>query len=325
MDFGLQVTNFEFPRLRDVAQMAEGLGFTILYLPDHVVHEGPERQLNPEHLSYDVMVQAAVMAEATKRVRVGHLVLCNLFRHPVFTAQGITTLDHVSGGRAIAGLGTGWTETEFRMTGLPYPDITTRLRMLDEALTVCRSLWTNEKTTFEGEFYRLREAILWPKPIQKPHPPIVLGGSGRGLLRLAAKHADVLNVISEVGKGGYISMKGVAKLDPASFLGKVRFVREEAKRLGRDPKAIRMSNVCFTTIVTDSTAATQAIAQNMAGMFGTSPEAILQAPLVLVGTPDECIAELKRRRREWEVEEFVFAFAGEEVVKRLATEVLPHV
>ena len=325
MRFALQMMNLEFSELRDVAQLAEGLGFHVLYLPDHIVYEGPERQSDPHHLAYDVMVQAAVIAEATRRVRVGHLVLCNLFRHPVITAQSLVTLDHVSEGRALAGLGTGWTETEFRMTGIPYPDIGTRLRMLDEALTVMRSLWTRETTTFEGEFYRLREAILWPKPRQTPHPPIVLGGGGRGLLRVAARHADVVNIISEVGRDGYIKMANVAKLDPASFQGKVRFLREEAARHGRDPKAIEMSDVCFTTMLTDSPAATQAMAENMGGMLGASPEAVLRAPLNLIGTPDECIAELRRRVREWEVEEFVFPFAGEEMLKRLAQEVLAHV
>src|SRR5262249_9572586 len=149
------------------------------------------RQFDPHHLSYDPMVMVAVIAEATKRIRVGHLVLCNLFRHPVITAQSLNALDRLTNGRTFAGLGTGWTEREFKMTGIPFPDIGTRLRMLDEALTVIRSLWTKEETTFAGEFYQLKDAILWPKPVQRPHPPILLGGGGKGLLRIAAKHADV--------------------------------------------------------------------------------------------------------------------------------------
>ena len=84
---------------------------------------------------------------------IGHLVLCNLFRHPAITAQSLMTLDHLSSGRLLAGFGTGWTETEFRMTGIPFPRIAERLRMLDEALTCIKSLWTKEETTFAGEFY----------------------------------------------------------------------------------------------------------------------------------------------------------------------------
>src|SRR5207247_436223 len=117
-----------------------------------LVHEGPERQRD-DHPAYDPMVQAAVVAEATRRVRIGHLVLCNLFRHPAVTARSLATLDELSGGRLVAGLGSGWTETEFRMTGIAFPEVTTRLRMLDEALTCIRGLWGGEPFSFAGELY----------------------------------------------------------------------------------------------------------------------------------------------------------------------------
>jgi probable F420-dependent oxidoreductase len=268
------------------------------------------------------MIAAALLCAATRRARVGHLVLCNLFRHPVITAQSLATLDHLSGGRAVAGLGTGWTESEFRMTGIPFPDVTTRLRMLDEALTCIRGLWTQEQTTVAGEFYRLQDAILWPKPVQRPYPPIVLGGSGRGLLRVAARHADVVNVISEVGRGGYIAMKNVGRLTDEAFRAKVRFVREEAARHGRDGEAIRISNVVFTTVLTDSPAATRETAAGLGAVFAAPPEVVRAMPLALVGTPEECVAELRRRAQVWHVGEFVFPFTGEAMLRRLAEEVL---
>ncbi len=325
MEFGLQLAGLEWSQLRDAAQAAEELGFHTLLVPDHIVAEGPERQINRAHLSYDAMVVVAVLAEATKKVRVGHLVLCNLFRHPVITAQGLMSLDHLSGGRLIAGLGTGWTESEFRMSGIAFPEIGPRLRMLDEALTCIRSLWTREDTSFSGEFYQLRDAILSPKPIQKPHPPILLGGGVRGLLRIAAKHADVINIISDAGKPGYVSLTNVAKLTDDSFRNKVRFVREEASRHGRDPHTIQISNVVFSTVLTDSPAATQAMAEGMAPMFNTTAEGMLQSPMALIGTPEQCIEELQRRRLEWDVSQVVFSYAGADVMRRLAEQVLPHV
>src|SRR5262245_46421300 len=130
MHFGLQLAGLEFPQLRDMAQMAEGLGYHAIYLPDHLVFEGPERSVDPRTNAYDPMVEAAVIADATRTVRIGHLVLCNLFRHPAVTARSLATLDHLSGGRLIAGLGSGWTESEFRMTGIAFPEIGPRLRML---------------------------------------------------------------------------------------------------------------------------------------------------------------------------------------------------
>jgi probable F420-dependent oxidoreductase len=325
MEFGLQLGNLDWQRLRDTAQEAEELGFETLMLPDHIVYEGPERQYDPRYLSYDAMVRATILIEATRRARIGHLVLCNLFRHPVITAQGIASLDTLSGGRVFAGLGSGWTESEFRMTGIPYPDVGTRLRMLDEALTCMRSLWMQEKTTFAGEFYRFQDAILWPKPAQKPHPPILLGGGGRGLLRVAAKNADVINVISDAGKPGFISVAEVAKLTDESFRSKVRFVREEARKHGRTPGAIRISNVVFSAILTDSAAASRAAAESMAPLFQSTPEAIVHSPLALIGTPEECVTELRRRTKEWELSQIVFSFSDETVMRRLAKEVLPNV
>jgi probable F420-dependent oxidoreductase len=327
MRWGLQIANLELPRMRDVAQAAEALGFHTLLLPDHVVWEGPERQRNPEHLAWDPMIEAAVIAEATRTVRVGHLVLCNLFRHPVITAQSLTTLDHLSGGRLVAGLGTGWTETEFRMTGIPFPEIGARLRMLDEALTCIRGLWTQEATTFAGEFYRLADATLYPRPVQRPHPPIMLGGGGKGLLRVAAKHADELNLISDVGRSGYIAMANTRKLSDEAIQEKIRFVREEAKRQGRDGAAIRISTVVFQLMLVDSPADGQAMAENVGGMLGLAPDAVRRAPLFLIGTPEECTAELRRREQTWGLSEMVFSGFGldERTMRRLGEEVLARV
>jgi probable F420-dependent oxidoreductase len=323
--FGLQIMNQEFTALRHVAQMAEGLGFDFVALPDHIVYEGPERQVNPEHLGFDPVMQAAVIAEATTRLRVGHLVLSNLFRHPWFTAQAIVSLDHLSGGRAYLGLGSGWTESEYRMTGIPFPPIAERLRQLDEALTVIRSLWTTERTTFTGEFYRYQDATLFPRSVQRPHPPIVLGGGGKGLLRVAARHADVINIISEVGKTGYIAMANTRLLTEESFLERAAFVRAEAARAGRDPKAIGVSEVVFQTTLTDSPASTQGLLEQMAGMFGLTPDQLRRFPLFLTGTPEECATELKRRIREWDLAEVVFSQMGEDMLRIVGEQILPAV
>jgi len=269
-----------------------------------------------------------VLAEATKKIRIGHLVLCNLFRHPAITAQALMTLDRVSGGRLIAGLGTGWTETEFQMTGIPFPPIAERLRMLDEALACIISLWTNERTTFAGEFYKFDDAILWPKPVQQPRPPIVVGGGGKGLLRIAAKYADYVNLIPDAGKRGKISLENVKRMTDQSFREKADFVRQQAKRLGRNPDAIHLSNFVFTHAITDSRDATRKTAEMLGPMLGQTPEGILGSPMSLIGTPDECVVELKRRAKEWGVSQFIFStFMGmdEKTIRRLREDVIAHV
>jgi probable F420-dependent oxidoreductase len=328
MEFGLQLSNMEPARFRAIAQAAEGIGYDLIVFPDHLVMEGPERQYDPHTLAYDPIVIAATVADATKKVKIGHLVLCNLFRHPALTAQSLVALDHVSNGRLLAGLGTGWTQTEFDMTGIPFPPISERLRMLDEALACITSLWANERTTFEGEFYQLHDAILWPKPVQKPRPPIIVGGGGKGLLRIGAKYADYVNIIQDAGKPGKIALDNVKKMTDDAFRQKVEFVRAEAKRAGRDPGAIKFSNFIFTYTITESKEATRQMAEMMAAGFGLNADAMLQSPMALIGTPDECIVELRRRAKTWGVSQFIFATAmgiDEQQARRLYEQVLSRV
>jgi probable F420-dependent oxidoreductase len=328
MEFGIQLANMEPAQFRANAQAAEALGYDLILFPDHIVLEGPERQYDPHGLAYDTVSVAAALIESTKKIRIGHLVLCNLFRHPAIAAQSLMTLDRFSNGRLVAGLGTGWTESEFKMTGIPFPPITERLRMLDEAMACMLSLWVNERTNFAGEFYKLTDAILWPKPIQQPHPPIIVGGGGKGLLRLAAKYADYVNIIPGAGKIGHISLEQVKRMTDESYRAKVSFVRAEAKRLGRKPDAIQVSNFIFTSTITDSPAATRKTAEMMGQMFGQSADGMLQSPMALIGTPDECATELKRRAKNWGVSQFIFSSMmgmNEGMLRRLKEDVIAHV
>ena len=133
----------------------------------------------------------AAMAEATKRVRIGLLVSGATYRHPGVLAKIATTVDHLSAGRLEFGIGSGWAENEHTMLGIPFHTVAGRIHRMEEAIEVCKRLWTEERATYEGKYFRLEDAIHEPKPIQKPYPPIWVGGSGEQLtLRVAAKHAD---------------------------------------------------------------------------------------------------------------------------------------
>ena len=328
MEFGIQLGGLEPAQYRAQAQTAEALGYDLIVFADHLVNEGPDRQLDVKSKAWDHIAMAAIVMEATKKIRVGHLVLCNLFRHPAITAQSLTTLDHISGGRLLAGFGSGWTETEFKMTGIQFPPITERLRMLDESIACILSLWKNERTTFDGEFYHFKDAIQWPKPIQQPHPPIILGGGGKGLLRIAAKYADYINVIPEAGKRGHISLEAVKRTNDKSFREKVAFVRDEAKKLGRKPEAVKVSNFVFAMILSESREATRKTAEMMAPMFQQTADELLVSPMILIGTPEECIVELKRRAKDWGTQQTIFTGEvgqNEKSMRDLHEKVLKHV
>jgi probable F420-dependent oxidoreductase len=325
MEFGLFLVTTDFDAVRESARLAEELGFDLMVFPDHFVHQQPGGGYDPHAIAHDPILLAAAAAEATSTIRIGHLVLCNLFRHPAVTAQALMSLDHLSGGRLVAGLGAGWTETEFRMTGIGFPDIATRLRMLDESLTCIRSLWAQERTTFEGEFYRFSDAILWPKPLQQPHPPILLGGSGRGALRLMAKHADIANIGVHTGKPATITLKAMSEVTDTVFRDRANFVRAETARLGRDPKSITISNAVFSVMLADSPAAAEASAREIGKMLGIPAREALRSAVFLIGTPKQCIEELNRRVTEWGVGQFIFLSSAPDTTRRLGKEVLPHV
>jgi probable F420-dependent oxidoreductase len=327
MDFGLQLAALPAKDLLETARNAESWGYAALYVPDHWAYE---RQggggLDDGANAWEATTILGAIAAATSKVRLGALVLCNLFRHPATTAQAITTLDHLSGGRAVLGLGSGWTKAEFDMMGMAFPEVTPRLRMLDEAVRCVKSLWTKERTTFDGEFYRLRDAFLAPKPVQTPHPPVMVGGNGKGILRIAAREADHLNLISDAGRAGTILMSEVAKLTEDAFQKKIDFVRSEAQKAGRNPDAIVFSSTLFMPTIADTEEQAHGFASNMGGMFGLTAEQVARMPMALIGTPEQCVVELKRRARTWGTRHYIMSgFGGPAVAERFGREIAAKV
>ena len=326
MDFGLTLGGVAAQDIARVAKQAEDWGYRALYVPDHWAYESQTGSgIDPTLPAWDSTTTLAAIAIATTQVRVGALVLCNLFRHPATTALSTTTLDHLSGGRAVLGLGSGWTRAEFEMMGAPFPEVAPRLRMLDEALQVIRSLWANECASFDGEFYHLRDAISVPKPLQKPHPPILLGGSGKGLLRIAARHADMVNVVADTGRAGTVDRREVAKVTDLAFRAKLDFLRAEIVAAGRAPAAVTLSSTIFIGRITDTADEARAFAGTLASVFGLTAEDVQRMPLALIGTAAQCVAELERREREWGLSHYVLsARATPGMAERFAREVLPR-
>jgi len=208
--------------LRAVWHIADEAGFDHLWSFDH---------FNPIFADsrgdvFEGMTLLAAMAEATSRVRIGLMVTGNTYRHPGVLAKMATTIDHLSNGRLEFGLGASGAEAEHTMLGIPFPTAGERIRRLGEALTVCRMLWTEERSSFDGRYYTLTDAVSNPKPLQRPHPPIWIGGGGEQLtLRVVAEHADVWNVIGSVDD---VVRKG-SVLD------------QHCADVGRDPTTIKRS------------------------------------------------------------------------------------
>jgi F420-dependent oxidoreductase-like protein len=222
--FGLKLSGQDttIEALRTVWQIADEAGFDHVWDFDHLASIGDG---GPDRPIYEGWTLQAAMAQATKRVRIGCLVTGNTYRHPVLLAKTAVTVDHLSGGRLEFGIGAAWAEIEHSMYGIEGLDH--RVGRLSESLQIIKSLWTDERTNFDGRYYHLKDAIANPKPVQKPHPPIWIGASGETTLRLVARHADVWNASAG---GDLEKMKElIAKLEDA------------CGAVGRDVSEIRRS------------------------------------------------------------------------------------
>jgi F420-dependent oxidoreductase-like protein len=221
--FGLKASGqaITIDELRACWRVAEEAGFDHLWDFDHLASIGPA---GPDRPIYEGWALQAAMAEATKRVRIGCLVTGNTYRHPVVLAKLAVTVDHLSGGRLELGIGAAWAEIEHTMYGIEGLDH--RVGRLSESLQIIKSLFTSERTDFEGRYYRLKDAIANPKPIQKPYPPIWIGAQGDTTLRLAARHADVWNI-----SGG----------DPEFVAPLIKKFDETCVAVGREPSDVRRS------------------------------------------------------------------------------------
>jgi F420-dependent oxidoreductase-like protein len=209
--------------LRAVWQIADAAGFDHCWNFDHFAGIAGDPELDV----FEAWTMLGAMAEATARVRIGCMVTGNTYRHPAVLAKMAVTVDHLSGGRLEFGLGAAWAELEHTMLDLEFGTAGGRIARLEEACRMVKLLWTEERSDFDGRHYRLANAIANPKPVQKPHPPIWVGGSGeRKTLRVVAEHADVWNA------GGGDAAE-VARLSGV--------LDRHCADVGRDPTEIRRS------------------------------------------------------------------------------------
>lgn len=206
MKIGLQIPNYTWPggpanlgaKLAEIARTADEAGFDSIWVMDHffqIQMIGP-----PEEPMLEGYSTLSYLAGATKRARLGTMVTSVVYRHPGFLVKTVSTLDVLSGGRAYLGLGAGWFEREAVGLGLPFPPLKERFERLEETLQIAKQMWLGEVNAYHGKHYQLAEPINSPQPLTKPHPPILIGGSGeQKTLRLVARYADACNLFAFMG------------------------------------------------------------------------------------------------------------------------------
>ena len=247
----------------------ERLGFHSLWLNDHVYGvPGPQLPI------LEAWTTLSAVAAITNRVELGTLVSPVGFRNPALFAKMVATLDNISNGRVIPGVGSGWFSMEFEAYGFEFPDLRQRLQQLDEACTLMKQMWTEPAPTFAGRHFKTQSVFCEPKPVRRP--PILIGGGGeKVLLRIAAKHADIWNNLA---------------VHQPELAAKVAKLREHCAAIGRDPATITVSQQCMV-VIGDSEAAAAAKVQKAAQIYGGHMGA--EGTHSIIGTAEQCIDKIR--------------------------------
>jgi alkanesulfonate monooxygenase SsuD/methylene tetrahydromethanopterin reductase-like flavin-dependent oxidoreductase (luciferase family) len=231
-----------YPEIKALALQAEEYGFDSVHVPDHLIGFDPERK---EPFLEAVVLMSAIAVE-TRKVKIGHVVLANSFRNPALTAKMISSLDNISNGRALLWIGAGWYEEEYKAYAYPFPSAKERLDQLEEALTIFKKLFTEDVTNFEGKFWKLQNCKNYPKPVQKPWPQIVIGGSQDRLVTIACREADGIN----------LPHHGLEELEE-----RTRFIASKLKKYDRDPEKFEISAFNLITLVDNEEELNEAVRQ----------------------------------------------------------------
>ena len=250
IEFGVYIPQlkFSFEEIRDRVQTAERLGYDSVWFHDHFYPPGM-----PDVPAFEAWTLASALATVTQKIRLGHLVLCNPFRHAALLAQMAITLDVISHGRLDLGIGSGSYPGEFQEYGIPYASFRERAEQLEEAIQVIKLLFTQTRSTFHGKYYTLKDAPSPLRPVQKPHPRITIGGGGEKFtLPLVARHADMWNCPT---------------YSLAEFQQKFAVLKRECDNINRDPATLRISEEAVL-VLAESAAALPAMLELAKRRYG---------------------------------------------------------
>ena len=259
----------------DEATHAESTGWDGVWFADHFMPNAPVGDPANDGPTNECWTVMAGLAAAVPRLRLGTLVCGNTYRHPAVLAKQASTVDLVSGGRLILGLGAGWQENEHHAYGIPFYDVKTRMNMLEEACQVVKGLFTEERVNFSGEHYTLTDAPLAPKPAQSPLPLLIGGGGEKRTMRIAAKYADEWNVWGT----------------PDRLRQKIGVLEAHCEDLGRDPRSIQRSAQALLFMGNDQSKLDEVRARDIQMAH-------------IIGTPTQ-VAEVMGEYRDAGVDEFI--------------------
>lgn len=261
---------------KSVALKAEQLGYDAGYVYDHFIPYHGDKRTLPFFEAYTLL---SAIAAITTKLRVGQVVTCNSYRLPSLLAKMSSTLDAISNGRLEFGIGAGWFEHEYNSYGYQFDSASARIEQLDESLIIIKKMWQKEKSSFKGKHYSIKNAICSPKPIQKPHPPIMVGGAGQKLIAVAAKHATRYN--HPFGT-------------PEILQSKIEMLKIQCKKINRNFEEIENSVLLRVLVGKDKDDIKQIATQLKKKNESISEFIMRSKDSIALGTPDEVIEYLRR-------------------------------
>jgi len=263
----------------DLARQVEDLGYSTFTMPDHF-----NQQLAP-------VPALMTAAAATERLRIGALVFDNDYKHPVVLAKELATMDVLSDGRLELGIGAGWMASDYEASGIPYDPPGVRLDRFEEAVAVIKGILSEGPFSFAGRHYSITDYDGAPLPIQRPHPPLLIGGGGPRVLSIAAREANIVGINGTMTTGS-IGPEALATMSYETVVDRIGVVRQAA---GSRIDDIELNIRAFFVSVTEDAATA---IDNMAAWVKVEPALIAESPFALVGTVSEITATLVRRREE---------------------------
>jgi len=288
----------------ELVRRSENLGYATFLLADHYVNEFPP------------IAALMAAADAARTIRIGSLVFDNDFRHPALLAKEVATLDLLSGGRFELGIGAGWHRPEYEQIGLPFESAGIRIGRLEEALQIIKQFFTQETVTFAGNHYTVTNLQAFPKPLQRPYPPIFMGGGGKRLLSLAGREADIVGLHLKVNDDGTVDARETTE---EALAQKMEWVRQAA---GERFAAVELNLLLGGVVITDDPLQAAEQRARESGRPLVTAEQLLANPYLLIGSVEQLAERMQRWRDQFGISYLVVgtedmeAFAP--VVARLA-------
>ncbi|MGB1882380.1 MAG: LLM class flavin-dependent oxidoreductase [Gammaproteobacteria bacterium] len=320
IEFGYFSISGDFEQAVAAGVAAEKNGYAVFTTNDHFFSPFAA----PSDPQLECFTLLTTVAAKTSRIRIAPVVAAASFRTPPLLAKIASTLDIASGGRLTLGLGSGWLSGEYLAHGYAFPETSVRVEQLGETLEIIKAMWTQEAPSFRGKYFQIENAYNNPRPLQTPHPPLLLGGSAPRLLKLAARHADILNIIPPTGNSKDFpnDPEATRAFTTEVLIKRTNLLKRYAEESGRDPDEITLGSlsiICLSEKMDDLTVLEAARNLGFADL-----KTAIEAPTCLFGTPAQVREQIEKRHDATGMSQFIVAASNPQSQALFENEVMPN-